>query len=63
MTVRTYLPETSRPRIDALVQASTARHCVCMRPDIGTITGEEAFVFTLPGESNLRETNRRHAEG
>jgi uncharacterized protein YbcI len=62
-SVRTYLLETSRPRIDALVQESTDLRCVSMHHDISTITGEEVFVFTLSGEMNLRETKRRRAEG
>jgi uncharacterized protein YbcI len=57
--VRTYMLETSRPRIDALIRESTGLECVSMHHDISTITGEEVFVFTLSGEMNLRETKRK----
>jgi uncharacterized protein YbcI len=57
--VRTYMLETSRPRIDAVIQQSTSLRCVSMHHDISTITGEEVFVFTLSGEMNLRDTKRK----
>jgi uncharacterized protein YbcI len=57
--VRTYMLETSRPRIDAVIQQSTGLRCVSMHHDISTITGEEVFVFTLSGEMNLRDTKRK----
>jgi uncharacterized protein YbcI len=58
-SVRTYMLETSRPRIAAVVQESTGLRCVSMHHDISTITGEEVFVFTLSGEMDLRETKRK----
>ena len=58
-SVRTYLLETSRPQIDALVQESTDLRCVSMHHDISTVTGEEVFVFTLSGEMDLRAPKRK----
>jgi uncharacterized protein YbcI len=58
-SVRNYLIETSRSRIDALVQESTGLRCVSMHHDISTITGEEVFVFTLANAMNLREPRRK----
>lgn len=58
-SVRTYLLETSRARIDAFVQESTDLRCVSMHHDISTVTGEEVFVFTLSGEMDLRESKRK----
>ena len=58
-SVRTYLLETSRPQIDALVQESTDLRCVSMHHDISTVTGEEVFVFTLSGEIDLRAPKRK----
>ena len=58
-SVRTYLLETSRPQIDALVQESTDLRCVSMHHDISTVTGEEVFVFTLSGEMDLRDPKRK----
>ena len=57
--VRAYMLETTRPRIDAVVQESTGLRCVSMHHDISTITGEEVFVFTLSGEMVLREMKRK----
>ncbi len=58
-SVRTYLLETSRERLDAVVEQVTEMRCVSMHHDISTITGEEVFVFTLSGEIGLRETKRK----
>ena len=58
-SVRTYLLETSRPQIDALVLESTDLRCVSMHHDISTVTGEEVFVFTLSGEMDLRAPKRK----
>jgi uncharacterized protein YbcI len=58
-SVRTYMLETSRLRIDAVIQQSTGLRCVSMHHDISTITGEEVFVFTLSDEMNLRDTKRK----
>ena len=57
--VRAYMLETTRPRIDAVVQESTGLRCVSMHHDISTITGEEVFVFTLSSEMVLREMKRK----
>ena len=57
--VRAYMLETTRPRIDAVVQESTGLRCVSMHHDISTITGEEVFVFTLSGEMVLLEMKRK----
>jgi uncharacterized protein YbcI len=57
--VRTYMLETSRPQIDAMIQESTGLRCVSMHHDISTITGEEVFVFTLSDEMNLRDSKRK----
>ena len=57
--VRAYMLETTRPRIDAVVQESTGLRCVSMHHDISTITGEEVFVLTLSGEMVLREMKRK----
>ena len=58
-SIRTYLLETSRERLDAVVEQVTEMRCVSMHHDISTITGEEVFVFTLSGEIGLRETKRK----
>ena len=58
-TVRGYLIETSRPRIDVLVCEATGLRCVSMHHDISTVTGEEVFVFTLSGEIDVREPRRK----
>jgi uncharacterized protein YbcI len=58
-SVRTYLLETSRSRINALVEESTGLRCRSMHHDISTITGEEVFMFTLSGEMDLREPKRK----
>lgn len=44
-SVRTYMLEASRLRIDALVEQATELACVSMHHDISTVTGEEVFVF------------------
>ena len=58
-SVRTYLLEASRSRIDAVVEQVTELRCLSMHHDISTITGEEVFVFTLSGERGLREVKRK----
>ena len=58
-SVRTYLLEASRSRIDAVVEQVTELRCLSMHHDISTITGEEVFVFTLSGELGLREVKRK----
>lgn len=58
-SVRTYLLETSRSRIDAVITASTDTACVSMHHDISTVTGEEIFVFTLSGDVSLRDAKRK----
>ena len=58
-SVRTYLLETSRGRIDAVISAATDLSCVSMHHDISTVTGEEIFVFTLSGEMALRDVKRK----
>jgi uncharacterized protein YbcI len=58
-SVRTYLLETSRSRINALVEESTGLRCLSMHHDISTVTGEEVFMFTLSGEMDLREPKRK----
>jgi uncharacterized protein YbcI len=57
-SVRTYLLEVSRTRIDALIAEATDSMCVSMHHDISTVTGEEVFVFTLSKEIELREPKR-----
>jgi uncharacterized protein YbcI len=57
-SVRTYMLEASRPRIDALVEQATELACVGMHHDISTVTGEEVFVFALLSEIDLREAKR-----
>ena len=57
-SVRTYMLEASRPRIDALVEQATELACVSMHHDISTVTGEEVFVFALSSEIDLREAKR-----
>jgi uncharacterized protein YbcI len=57
-SVRTYMLEASRQRIDALVEQATELACVSMHHDISTVTGEEVFVFALSSEIDLREAKR-----
>ena len=45
--VRTYLIETARPALEALVQEATSVNVLSLHHDISTVTGEEILLFTL----------------
>jgi uncharacterized protein YbcI len=59
--VRTQLIETSRDRLESLVEAITTIKVVSIHHDISTITGEEMIIFTLAGPPNIREAQKRGA--
>ena len=53
--VRTHLPETARPVLEAMVEKVTGVKVVTMHQDISTITGEEVVLFTLARSPDFRE--------
>ena len=59
--VRTQLIETSRERLEALVQSITTSKVVSIHHDISTVTGEEMILFTLAAAPKVREAQRRGA--
>ena len=56
--VRTYLIETARPTMEALIQEATGVKVVSLHHDISTATGEEIVVFTLAASPLFRETKK-----
>jgi uncharacterized protein YbcI len=59
--VRTQLIETSRPRLESLVQSITDTSVVSIHHDISTFTGEEVILFTLSQSPKLRDAQKRGA--
>ena len=59
--VRTQLIETSRERLESLIQSITSIKVVSIHHDISTITGEEMILFTLAAAPKVREAQKRGA--
>jgi uncharacterized protein YbcI len=59
--VRTQLIETSRERLESLVQSITSSKVVSIHHDISTVTGEEMILFTLASPPKVREAQKRGA--
>ena len=59
--VRTYLIETARPVIEAMIEDVTGVKMVSLHHDISTTTGEAVLVFTLASVPCRRETGKRPA--
>lgn len=57
--VRTYLIETARPVLEAMIQEVTAVKVLSLYHDISTVSGEEVVLFTLAEAPRFRETNRK----
>ena len=57
--VRTQLIETSRAKLEQLVQAVTGVSIRSLHHDISTITGEEVILFALCGEPVFREVKKK----
>jgi uncharacterized protein YbcI len=57
--VRTYLIETARPVLDAMIREVTGVKVVSLHHDISTSTGEEVVLFTLEVSPQVRETKKR----
>lgn len=57
--VRTHLVESSRVRIEEMIEASCSAKCVSMHHDVSTVTGEEVFVFSLHEEPIMRPLKRK----
>ena len=61
-SVRTHLIETSRTRLEAMVEQACGIGCLSMHHDVSTVTGEEVFLFTLVAIPKLRpQTPRKPA--
>jgi uncharacterized protein YbcI len=56
--VRTQLIETSRPRLEALVQSIAGVKVISIHHDISTVTGEEIIVFTLAEPPEVRDAKK-----
>jgi uncharacterized protein YbcI len=56
---RTLLVETARPKIAAMVKATTDINMLGLHHDISTETGEEVLVFILEGVPFYREARKR----
>lgn len=56
---RTHLLETARPKIEAMVKATTEVCLLTLHHDISTETGEEIMVFILEEAPACREARRR----
>ncbi len=56
-SVRTHLIETSRTRLEAMVEQASGIGCLSMHHDVSTVTGEEVFLFTLVATPKLRPQN------
>lgn len=59
--VRTQLIETSRERLESLVQSITTSKVVSIHHDISTVTGEEMILFTLASPPKVRDSQKRGA--
>ena len=57
--LRTQLVETSRARLDAVIEASCEVPAVSMHHDISTVTGEEIFVFRLTESPVMRSPRKK----
>ena len=57
--VRTYLIETARPVMEALIQEVTGVKVVSLHHDISTVTGEEIVIFTLAESAGYRDTKKK----
>jgi len=58
-SVRTHLIETSRTRLETMVEQASGIGCVSMHHDVSTVTGEEVFLFTLVAIPKLRPQTAR----
>jgi uncharacterized protein YbcI len=56
--VRTYLIETARPTLEALIHEATGVKVLSLHHDISTASGEEILVFTLAAAPLFRETKK-----
>jgi uncharacterized protein YbcI len=61
LVIRTQLIETSRERLESLVESITTIKVVSIHHDISTVTGEEIILFTLAGPPKVREAQKRGA--
>jgi len=59
--VRTQLIETSRERLESLIQSITSIKVVSIHHDISTVSGEEMILFTLAAPPKVREAQKRGA--
>ncbi len=57
--VRTYLLETARPIMEAMVDECTGSQVLSMHHDISTVTGEEVVLFTLAEGPQFREVKKK----
>ena len=57
--LRTQLLESSRARLDAVIEAACEVPAVSMHHDISTVTGEEVFVFRLAESPAMRIVRKK----
>jgi uncharacterized protein YbcI len=57
--VRTQLLETSRARLESLVQSITDTRVISLHHDISTVTGEEIIIFSLAAQPSVRDAVKR----
>ena len=57
--LRTQLVESSRSRLDAVIEAACELPAVSMHHDISTVTGEEVFLFRLTESPVLRPPKKK----
>ena len=57
--VRTYLFETGRSLMEAMIQELTGITVLSMHHDISTTTGEEVVIFTLAESPQFREVKKK----
>ncbi len=57
--LRTQLVETSRARLDAVIEAACELPAVSMHHDISTVTGEEVFLFRLTESPIMRPQRKK----
>lgn len=57
--LRTQLVESSRARLDAVIEAACEVPAVSMHHDISTVTGEEIFVFRLTESPVMRAARKK----
>jgi uncharacterized protein YbcI len=58
-SVRTYLVENSRDRLQDMIESACEMKCASMHHDVSTVTGEEVFVFTLCEVPSVRMAKGR----